>query len=243
MKKRLSKILAIFLTLSLCLSVSMITAFAVDNNATESSEHSPYSYTEEQKAAFDALPDDAIVCYMHGQPVYKYEVDEHGMVHKDFSLPVTRASAMTDTLPSIHRYETITAGCNLVTTGFSQNELVLYLSEADARKVINGLDQGWSAVSIASDIAVGAGTFYSQLVGILGYVVAANIEAVMNQISNCLSSGNLVELDVVSSRYGQFVSVYNWSGTTCIRYSTSQNGVTITVTGAYCKNHNTSVWA
>ena len=31
-----------------------------------------------QKERFDALPEDAIVCYLRGQPVYKYEINENG---------------------------------------------------------------------------------------------------------------------------------------------------------------------
>ncbi len=36
-------------------------------------------------AAFAALPDDAVVCYVMGTPVYKSEIDENGYIHKDFS--------------------------------------------------------------------------------------------------------------------------------------------------------------
>ena len=90
--------------------------------ANEQNELRPFS------GSYDALLDDAVVCYMMGQPVYKYEVDEYGFIHKNTTTTRNHSSYYTESLlPSSYRNKLVTAHGGMSTQGFYQHDTFMYI--------------------------------------------------------------------------------------------------------------------
>lgn len=228
----------------------MITVFAAET----SSEPAPFSSTEEQKAAFDALPDDAIVCHVMGVPVYKYEIDENGIIHKDFSAyvnsPSSRSSALlTGTLVSPHKNETITANMIQNYTGYSETNEIVYMHRSEALNSAQAFrDQASQEYSITQMLGesgvsiIDTSPYYSLIAGIVGAILvldAFSRDAIATNLTNTANANPGAQLIHVASRYGIFYSVNPWNGTTVYKPSTYQQGSsTITVTSVYCTHGN-----
>lgn len=230
----------------ICIFALMVTSipYVGARDASVGKNNSPFA------EGYDELSDDTIVCYMRGQPVYKYEVDEYGIVHKDFgdeglndeSGIMLTASGSGGTIPTAHRGESITSGCNLVTTGFSQSEALAYLTVADAKAVASGLDSGSSAASIVSDLAGRSKSFIGKMTDILSNIISHALSGISKDVTSLTSSGKKVLLEYVSSSYGTFCNASEWNGTTCVKSGYSQNGVTVTVSSAICATHGKNIW-
>lgn len=196
-----------------------------------------------QAAAYDALPDDAIVCYMYGQPVYKYEVDENGIVTKDFSMNSNaRSSAVSNTLPSRHREEFIRATCTLVTTGFSQNENIFYVPCDDAAIIYSTINNGKTAVSIATAISSKFGSVGKALSNIFKTMAMATLNSISADVEELVDADKHVNISITTSQYGQFINVTQWNGTSCVRYGYTDSTTTYTVVSVVCDTHGESVW-
>ena len=74
------------------------------------------------------LLDDAVACYMMGQPVYKYEVDEYGFIHKNTTTTRNHSSYYTESLlPSSYRNKPVAAHGGMSTQGFYQHDTFMYM--------------------------------------------------------------------------------------------------------------------
>lgn len=230
----------------ICIFALMVTSIPYVGARDASVEKNDSPFAE----GYDELADDTIVCYMRGQPVYKYEVDEYGIVHKDFgdeglndeSGIMLTASGSGGTIPTAHRGESITSGCNLVTTGFSQSEALAYLTVADAKVVASGFENGSSAATIVAGLSKKTGTYMGKITYVLGNIISHTLTGISKEITSLTSSGKKVLLEYVSSSYGTFCNVSAWNGTTCVKSGYSQNGVTVTVSDAICATHDKNIW-
>lgn len=201
------------------------------------------SEEDAKKAAFDALPDDAIVCYMYGQPVYKYEVDENGYVDKDFGATViTRSSGSNGTLPTAHRGETITASVTLVTTGFSQTENIIYAPCEYAYDAIKMIEDGASTVDAALELAGGiiGSPIVTEITSLLRIIVSMGATDLCNDITDNSENGDDSQIEYVTSNYGQFYNVSTWNGRTVVRDGYTSGSTVVTVNSVNCSHG--SVW-
>ncbi len=214
--------LSLFLILSLMLSLFLYLPASASSTPTGTAEEFEVISAEE----FQKLPDNTIVCYMFGQPVYKFEVDSNYIVHKDFSANAvydTRSGNYTSyysesSIPYAHRGEAIYAEGHLTAPRFSQNDSFSYIPCADAVRVAQELEgvaseQGY--LSVLLSLIAPAGTFVSGIVALSG-LGKAQLAA---QIRRCTDNGADVILVSSTSTYGSFRAAHEWDGLNCIRYS------------------------
>lgn len=211
------------------------------------------------------LPDDAVVCYVLGLPVYKYEIDEYGIIHKDFSAELTsRASSgiKTGTLIYPHNNETITATMIQVYTGYSETNSIMYLrnseAHATAQAIIDGTSKnyvilqalgayGTQLANLAKDdpdmdlmdVAVYAGV--AAAIGVVIGLDAATKTAIANEISETAGASGHVMFIKVNSKYGTFYTSSAWNGITVYKpcVYTDANS-TITINSVNCSHG--SLW-
>ena len=245
MKLFVKKALTFVLTLATALSaISVAGAYDANNSAVNNT-----------KAAFDALPDDAIVCYVMDTPVYKYEIDETGYIHKDFSDSVVSTCAsggvQTGTLATKHKSETITANMIQVYTGYSETNEITYLHKTEAKNTaaafLSGASKNYAiaqALGSYGGSVASSSPYYAAVAGVIGGVVildAVSKETVANNLTNTVSSNNGAKLIHANSKYGSFYNVSAWNGSTVYKpctYTTSN--ATITISAVNCSHG--SVW-
>lgn len=95
------------------------------------------------------LLDDAVACYMMGQPVYKYEVDEYGFIHKNTTTTRNHSSYYTESLlPSSYRNKLVTAHGGMSTQGFYQHDTFMYMDVEAGISVAQSFEAGNNAAGI-----------------------------------------------------------------------------------------------
>lgn len=199
--------------------------------------------------AYDALPDDAVVCYMMGQPVYKYEVDEYGFIHKKTAATRNHSSYYIESLlPSSYRNKPVTAHGGMSTQGFYQNDTFFYMDEDTGEAMARKFEEGAPLNILLS------------LVG--GYAITilplkAGVQTAMNAMLALALNGrtilaaeireytdkhqNFIMLEMRNS-YGTFRALHPWDGQYAIRYPQSLNSPsTAWVDGVAGYNGNT-IW-
>ena len=201
--------------------------------------------------AFEQLPDNAIVCYMFGQPVYKHEVREDGFVDKDFNLGQNaRISGSGATIPSNCRGKVITATATLTTTGYSQSEQALYLPYANAIEMASDAESASSNASLVSMVsgALGLATApfapyvsaASGTVSLLVSIYGFSRSTFAGEIREHTDAGDNVVIDYVNSAYGRFYTVSSWDGLRCVKEGYTYDETTVTVHSVYWAEG--SVW-
>lgn len=195
--------------------------------------------------SYDDLPEDTILCYMFGQPVYKSDVNEDFFVTKDFSIanPPTSDFSVSNhsgaylesLLPLTHRGKNITAEGQLVSIQFSQNDTFLYLTHQSAQQYASALESSGTTAARLS-LLLAAASFYkpiapvagvcSLLAGLLSYSRAQ----FASEIRSYTDNGSGVIIVKCSSRYATLRSVSAWDGRYALRYGTSGAAYTSTVT-------------
>ena len=238
------RILAVIVAFSLC--------FAIAGHALASG--TDLIETAIQEAAYNALPEDAVVCYLMGEPVYKYEIDENRMIHK--KTKSTRSVSgqnldMVGQLTGAHATETIAANMIQSYSGYSDTNSILYLHHDEAIATASNFSQ----TSYNDSVVVGAlgnyGTavatsspYFAAVAGIIGYFFLIDLlqrEAAASNLYDVCSNGGHAQLAYVSNQYGSFYSVLEWDGVTVYKtgiYSFSTG--TINVTSVRCSHG--SVW-
>ena len=204
-----------------------------------------------QQAAFDALPDDAIVCYLLGRPVYKYQIDENRRIHLDVVAPASLNAdedyvslAENATLPLAHRGEVITATVTTIASGYSQTECISYLPNGDAEETANGFEDAGSVIGWGGLLVSVLGLTGSTAVTFLGIITSiAGITSgtISGEIRDLTDAGNDVILAYVYTNYGAYYAVAPWDGITCVKEPASifLGSMTVEVT---CK-HDVSPWS
>lgn len=189
--------------------------------------------------SFKNLPDDAIVCYMLGEPVYKHEVEQFGndyfikkefnsITEPDYVVASNHSGYYTESyIPSSHRNHNIFVSGQLVTYQFSQNDRITYMTEETAESFASAIESTSGSAYIISLLiaAIGItnptlGTVLAILVGGLYYdraQLASSIRAYTDQHQG-------VMYWQMSNRYGTFHGVHSWDGLYCIRYGTGTVG-------------------
>lgn len=236
MKKR--KIVALILVLSLSIVFSG-SALALN----EQGESQMFS------EAYDALPNDAVVCYMLGQPVYKYEVDEYGFIHKEMSVPRNHSSYYVESLlPSSYRDKPVTARGGMSTQGFYQYDTFFYMDEDAGEAMAGELERGGTRDSILALFATSAISLVPLKSGLITAVsalislAASSRTALASEIREYTDAHqNLILLEMRNS-YGIFRAVHPWDGQYAIRYPQTLNSPsTAWVEGVAGYNGNT-IW-
>lgn len=235
--------------IAMIMAIATLFTFALSAQAIEAEE------MQATQAVYDALPDDTIVCYILGVPVYKYEVDENGYVHKDFTAVLAssaRATGLqTGVLTGNELAETIGAGMNHVYTGYSESNSILYLHNAEAKAMASSFTQGLSTNHAVAQALGSYGTgiaatapVFAICAGICGSVLildAVTREGIAAEIRETAGSSGHVMLVKAVSQYGTFYTSTSWDGRTVYKPSSyTASGVTITVNGVYCAHG--SVW-
>ena len=225
------KILRIFI--SIILAGSMTVSFATTCAA------SAIHTTEDADALFDALPDDAIVCYMLGQPVYKYEVDENRRVHKDFSSSIEPfVMGEDDTLPSMHWNEMIIALIQVTAIGYSQVEYIMYIPPEEGEAMVDAL--GYDEVydiyiaidRIMSVVQSAPASFLSALTAAVRFLMALQpimFESLINDVEDYSSDDENCMLILTSNAYGSFYALEPWDGRSCVRYPSDLSTGTVSI--------------
>ncbi len=192
--------------------------------ANERNEPLPFS------DAYDALPDDAVVCYMMGQPVYKYEVDEYGFIHKKTATTRNHSSYYTESrLPSSYRNRPVTAHGGMSTQGFYQNDTFMYMDVEAGISIAQSFEAGNNAAGIIAFFGGAAMT----LLGVSGPVSVA-ISAVLSfpslaraelasQIRAYTDNNEKCLMLEMRNSYGTFQAIHPWDGQYAIRYPQSLN--------------------
>lgn len=180
-----------------------------------------------QQAAFDALPDDAIVCYLLGRPVYKYQIDENRRIHLDMVAPASLNAdeeyvslGINGTLPVAHRGELITATVTTIASGYSQTECISYLPNRDAETTANSFEDagsvvGWVGVCVS--ILGLTGAIAATFAGILTSLAGVAGSTISGEIRDLTDTGNDVILAYVYTNYGSYYAVAPWDGITCVK--------------------------
>ena len=227
----LSMVVVFSLLLSLC-------SFSVCSAA----EGTTLQATEDQQAAFDSLPDNAIVCYLHGRPIYKYQITEDRRIVTQSNARIS--GGIVATLPLSHRGEIITANIWLSTIGFTQTEAVSYLPYDDALTFIELLEEDVPIVELISNVlgalelsgdAEVAAMMVDLLIGI-GDLQTATVVAQIREVTDTHSDAIVT---FVNTAYGGFYSVEEWDGITCVKEAEELSFGSMTV-DVYC-NHG-SPW-
>lgn len=232
MKKRIiSTILVIaILCTSLC-----ITAFADNSTKIASSP-----FTE----AYHALPDDAIVCYAFGEPIYKYEIDENGFIDKDFSTTTRNHSSYytESSIPVLMRNKSIVAEGHLSATGYHQYDTFLYLTPLDGAQYASKLATN-SSVEIRSFLIGLVFPASTALTVLLGICSAASIylNSYANDIRARTDIGKGCIFLTMRNPYGTFRVVHDWDRLACIRYGQTLSEGTSYVDSVYTVD-GSSVW-
>ena len=208
--KKLCSVVSLITVFAVLLSVSTV-CFAVDQK-------------QAQEEAFAALPEDAVVCYLRGVPVYKYEIDENRRIVKE-STPITRISGETDTLPVAHRGAIVISAIQTAAVGNSQFEYINYLPNKYAEAAANGFEDIGGVTGIVGLITDAGGLIPNTIVqgismvigGILGLtgVVSGDISGDIRDITD---NGGDIILSYVNTKFGGFYSVEEWDGKTCVRF-------------------------
>lgn len=201
------------------------------------------------EARYNALPDDAIVCYLFGEPVYKYEVDENRIIHKDFSgqTPQTYASGSIETgsiAGTVHANEVIYAGLQQLFVGYSESSSLMYLHADQAAIVADGVREQAEAEDLIAEIigsVSGLPAFLVPVQALIQWTLKLGADA-RNEIADLLEEQGDARFTQTNSQYGSFYSVMEWDGRTVYKpceYTTSTG--TIRVLSVYCPSHS-SVW-
>lgn len=211
--------------------------------ANERNEPLPFS------DAYDALPDDAVVCYMMGQLVYKYEVDEYGFIHKNTTTTRNHSSYYTESrLPSSYRNRPVTAHGGMSTQGFYQHDTFIYMDEDTGEAMARKFEEGATADSILATI----GGFLISLtplknalaafIGLLMQLPAATRASIASQIRGYTDEHECCFMLEMRNSYGTFRAIHPWDGQYAIRYPQSLNPPSVAwVDGVAGYNGNT-IW-
>ena len=185
------------------------------------------------------------MCYLQGEPIYKYQIDENHRIIRNVNDKVSSYDygglGITDTLPSKHRNEIISAFVNTIAIGYTQSESITYFPNSDAESFVNSLEDGNSVVSAISVLTGIPSTTISamQLLGapamiaqyaafayaglaasvfslILG-MVSINTGIITGNIRDITDEGGDVMITYVTNTYGSFYDVSEWDGRTCVR--------------------------
>lgn len=174
-----------------------------------------------QQAAFDALPEDAIVCYLRGQPVYKYEIQDNHRIVKESTI-VSRSLGVDSPLPVTHRGEIVSATVLTVTIGYNQLESIDYLPNQYAESVAAGFANNLSLASILSGLISLAGgaipSFASTIISGILSIAGLSKSQLANEIRQITDRGGDVILTYVGTPYGNYYAVEEWDGINCVRY-------------------------
>lgn len=214
------------------------------------------AYTEgDEQDNFDSLPDNAIVCYVMDVPVYKYEIDENGYIHKNFAdneiLMCASDGIQTGTLATKHKTETITANMIQVYTGYSETNEITYLHKTEAKNVASAFNSSASkdyaiaqALGSYGKTVAKSSPYFAAVAAVVGGVAVLNAvskETVANNLTGTVTSNNGAKLIHVNSKYGSFYNVSAWNGSTVYKPCTyASSNATITISSVYCSHG--SVW-
>lgn len=218
MKK--ARLFLVFLLVSALLLITTNSAFA----SSIQNESSPFSDT------YNDLPDDAIVCYMLGRPVYKYEIDEYGFIHKTAIATRNHSSYYVESrLPSSYRNKPVTAHGGMATQGFSQNDTFMYMDVQTGISVAQHFEAGnnaagiiaffggaaMSLVGVSAPLSIAISAVLS-LPAMARAEIASQIRAFTDNNEKCL----MLEM---RNSYGTFRAIHSWDGEYAIRYPQSLN--------------------
>ena len=188
------------------------------------------AYTEgDEQDNFDSLPDNAIVCYVMDVPVYKYEIDENGYIHKNFAdneiLMCASDGIQTGTLATKHKTE-------------AKNVASAFNSSASKDYAIA------QALGSYGKTVAKSSPYFAAVAAVVGGVAVLNAvskETVANNLTGTVTSNNGAKLIHVNSKYGSFYNVSAWNGSTVYKPCTyASSNATITISSVYCSHG--SVW-
>ena len=131
----------------------------------------------------------------------------------------------------------------MVTTGFSQTENYYYMPSSETTNVCHFIEDCSTATQLAADIAATyTGPVGTGLAAVVMGMTVSTLSSIAADISDLLNANKLVRLCVTSSQYGQFASVSEWNGYSCIRYGYVDGATSYTVNSVVCERHRASVW-
>lgn len=242
--------------ISIILAIAMMPlCFAVELEPKDNSE-------------WEALPDNTVVCFLYGIPVYKSDVGEYGFIDSEKVLsrpvPLNYSSYYTEgAIPYTYRNDNyILEGSGRYSVrGTTQYEVFTYLRYNNAIGTIEYLrDEEHKVSDIRDTIAL----FYDVATDILGTlpvevmalygaaVLITSVDIQMNKgaadkIETYTSNGSNVLFVTIKSNYGNFYAVHEWDGAKCVKAKSSVNGLESHVfdglIAAHIKNETaTKVW-
>lgn len=210
MKKHFTKIFALVLSLIMLFQLSSL-GFAADK----------LSYT------YDELPEDEILCYYMGCPVYKENVDSNFRI-----LVETLAMPLDSNIPQLYQAGTIKPmyrGESIVVRGrfqtyqYAENDTFTYLPNGEAEDLAAEYEGNGplTAAGLATTIA---GPFFTEAIpaillsaaGVLITTVASIRSERASAIRAYTDAGDDILFICSTSRFGTFWNVNYWDGTTCI---------------------------
>ena len=193
-----------------------------------------------------ALPDNTVVCYLYGLPVYKSDVDENGFINcgevLDRPMPLNYSSYYTEgAIPSTYRNNNyILEGSGRYSVhGTNQYEIFTYLRYNNALSTIEYLrDNQHRANAVKNAI----GSFYDALTDVFGVlpaevvalygaaVLITSINIQMNssaadKIAEYTNSGKHVLFITIKTNYGTFYAVHEWDGINCVKAKSFISGL------------------
>lgn len=212
MKKYSTKrFLAILLSF---VALFQLSSFGFAKNST------PYTY--------DELPDDEVLCYYKGYPIYKENINESFRILEE-TLVMPLDSNIPDwyetgTIRPEYRGQSITVSGRFETYQYGENDTFCYLPVDAAQKVASKLESNdeLTAIGIAATIGgiVGELLKFSTLwmgtvslfTGLIGWARTERASA----IREYTDAHKDVLYIASSSRFGTFWNVNYWDGRTCI---------------------------
>ncbi|WP_244834107.1 hypothetical protein [Clostridium sp. BJN0001] len=162
-----------------------------------------------------------VIAYLDGQAITKNDVDENGMITKDFSKSAKKSSninksslmrsysnSIPNTLPS--RYDEVTIVKDLINVPrFSQTTIDMYLTTRHARELANKFDVS-SIETIASFIF---GLFPGMQVPSLELLLSQGQRSeTASDIRNYTDDDEQVRLRIIHTSYGTLYRVDYWNG-------------------------------
>lgn len=180
-----------------------------------------------QPYTYDELPDDEILCYCMGYPVYKENINSNFRILWE-TLPVPLDSNIpqlyqTGTIRTGYRGETIVVRGRFQTYQYAEDDTFTYLPNARAEELAEEYEDN-GVLTAAGLAATIAGPFFEGTLPTLFLTAACGLITAVSSIRSERASairaytdaGDDVLFICSSSRFGTFWYVNYWDGATCI---------------------------